>query len=295
MLVLTVDQKPDVHYYLREIIISSGHDCVNALSGQQALQLFLQRQPDVIIADRDLGDMEGLDLLENIRRVDSGTIFILMINDPAPLMVGRALELRANNYIPKPPRFEAVVSLMDKYAAVVKTRELREEVVHSVISREIVIEIGNRLDLVAEVASFLVGEAGDAILPDQRSGIHLGLYELLINAIEHGNLGISYLEKHRCLRESPYRLNELVQRRSSEANRARRRVTIEFRVDPGRCEWIIQDEGEGFDWTSVPDPFANNEEALNGRGIYLASYQFDEVTYLGNGNRVRLIKRRVSA
>jgi hypothetical protein len=42
----------------------------------------------------------------------------------------------------------------------------------------------------------------------------------------------------------------------------------------------------------VPNPLENNDEALNGRGIFLARYQFDELIYLGTGNRVRVGKAR---
>ena len=62
-------------------------------------------------------------------------------------------------------------------------------------------------------------------------------------------------------------------------------------MDQHGCEWVIIDEGDGFDWKSLPNPL--NPENLaqpSGRGIFLARMQFDEVEFLGKGNRVRARK-----
>ncbi|MBI1291872.1 response regulator [bacterium] len=292
MLVLIVDDRSEVRYYLREIIASSGHHSMEAEDGKQALEAYLRATPDVIISDLSLPDMGGLDLLETIRKQDSSVFFVLMTAKGSEEAARRALELQASNYLSKPLRFETIVSILDKYSSVLKSRELRAEVHQRVVSRELILRVENRLGLASEVADFLVTEAGNAISREVRGGIHLGLYELIVNAIEHGNLGISFDEKRRCLMESPYRLNELVQRRSIEPERVGRVVTIAFRMDQSHCEWVIEDQGDGFDWTAVPNPLEDNDEALNGRGIFLARYQFDEMHYLGVGNRVKVIKHR---
>jgi len=53
----------------------------------------------------------------------------------------------------------------------------------------------------------------------------------------------------------------------------------------------IEDEGQGFDLESVPDPTAEeNLEADHGRGILLMRVYMDEVVYSQKGNRVTLVK-----
>lgn len=291
MLVLVVDDNPSVQFFLREVIAAAGHQAVEANDGLTAYEQYQKHSPHLILADLHLEGMSGLDLLAEIRRQDPDVIFVLMTALGSEDSARQALELKASNYLTKPLRFETIVSLLDKYASVFKSRELRHEVSTRITRREVVLKLENRLDLVSESADLLVAEAGTALPRKERPGIHLGLYELIVNAIEHGNLGITYDEKRRCLLESPYRLTELVTRRAQEPGRANRRVTIEYKQDEHTMEWTITDEGDGFDWSEVPNPLENNEEALNGRGIFLARYQFDDLTYLGAGNKVRVSKK----
>jgi serine/threonine-protein kinase RsbW len=59
------------------------------------------------------------------------------------------------------------------------------------------------------------------------------------------------------------------------------------------CEWLITDEGAGFDFPHLPDPTdPENILAAHGRGILLSRMQFNVFEYLGSGNCVRLVKNR---
>ena len=71
------------------------------------------------------------------------------------------------------------------------------------------------------------------------------------------------------------------------------KVTVDFTMDAEACEWVISDEGDGFDWRSVQNPIEDEDLfKAHGRGIFLARFQFDELEYLGNGNTVRVNKKR---
>ena len=112
-----------------------------------------------------------------------------------------------------------------------------------------------------------------------------------MNSIEHGNLGITSEQKGAAL-GAPDGLAELTRRRLAQSDLAAKRVTVHFRMDARACEWVIVDEGAGFDWRVVPD--ATEGEALyasHGRGIILSRLYFDSVEYQGLGNVVRLVKR----
>jgi hypothetical protein len=74
-------------------------------------------------------------------------------------------------------------------------RSLDRHVALLVTRKTMTVTIDNTLPLVARVADFLVREAGDAIAGAHRMAVKLGLVELLVNAIEHGNLEIAYAEK----------------------------------------------------------------------------------------------------
>jgi signal transduction histidine kinase len=111
------------------------------------------------------------------------------------------------------------------------------------------------------------------------------LLELLINAVEHGNLEITYDDKSRLMAEG--RLAAEIRRRLDLPEYASRRVEVQVEQKNGGFELLIRDEGPGF----TPDRFFAVEESRlfdsHGRGILFARSALD-VEYLGRGNEVRV-------
>lgn len=292
MKVLIVEDDSAVSYFLEQVVTTAGHETRVCGDGRMALELFADFNPDLIISDLMLPELNGIEILEEVRRTKNDTIFVMMTGHGSEELAIRALELRANNYLHKPIRHEALLNLIQKYSELIRTRTMREEVKRMVTRRKMSITIDNRLEIVSDVVDFLGEEAAPFLSDTERVSIQLGLYELIINAIEHGNLGINYLEKNQALYESPQKLLELIRIRSEHGETAKKRVRIDFEYDGECLLWVITDEGDGFDWYSLPNPLSHeNHENLNGRGIFLARFQFDELTFLGKGNRVRVIKR----
>lgn len=147
----------------------------------------------------------------------------------------------------------------------------------------------NDFSLVMPVAKNLV----DGTLPaneKNRYHIILGLSEIINNALEHGNLGITFAEKSDALKAS--RFFPLAIERSHRDPYKDRVVTIRSRVFPNlrRIEYFVADQGNGFDWRSLPDPKdKDNILNRNGRGIMMARYAFDEMIYNEIGNEVTLV------
>lgn len=147
----------------------------------------------------------------------------------------------------------------------------------------------NDFALVMQVAKSLV-ESTLPIHEKNRYHIILGLSEVINNAIEHGNLGISFEEKSDALKAS--RFYPLAIERSHREPFRDRVVTIRSRVFPNlrRIEYFVADQGAGFDWRSLPDPTdKSNLLNRNGRGIMMARYAFDEMIYNDTGNEVTLV------
>jgi len=147
----------------------------------------------------------------------------------------------------------------------------------------------NDFSLVMQVSKNLV----DSTLPineKNRYHIILGLSEIINNAIEHGNLGITFEEKSNALKAS--RFYPLAIERTHKEPYKDRVVTIRSRVFPTlrRIEYFVADQGGGFDWRSIPDPKdKDNILNRNGRGIMMARYAFDEMIYNEIGNEVTLV------
>jgi anti-sigma regulatory factor (Ser/Thr protein kinase) len=118
----------------------------------------------------------------------------------------------------------------------------------------------------------------------------IGLTELLVNAVEHGNLGIAYQEKASLLDSGAF--DAEIARRLALPPLAARRVKVTFFRDASTVTTRIEDEGEGFDWRPYLD--VDPERALdsNGHGIAIArGMSFDEVTFHGRGNVVVALVR----
>lgn len=116
----------------------------------------------------------------------------------------------------------------------------------------------------------------------RREAATLGISELLINGIEHGNLGVSYALKRELRREGRWR--EEIERRSALPENRDKRVRIRLRriADETRIE--ICDEGPGFDWQRYLDFDPGRASDPNGRGIAVARMtSFDSLNYLSGG------------
>jgi len=149
--------------------------------------------------------------------------------------------------------------------------------------------LNSDIEKVPALIDHMIKETGNFFDHSERTEIEVGLNELIMNAIEHGNLGITSAEKAIALKKNV--LPELYDKRLSEEKYASRKVIVNFVLNSEYCQWIIKDEGEGFDWESIPNPtLGNNLFELNGRGIFISRFQFDELEYLEKGNVVRVRK-----
>jgi serine/threonine-protein kinase RsbW len=94
--------------------------------------------------------------------------------------------------------------------------------------------------------------------------IRLALEEAMVNAFRHGNRG------------DPQKT-----------------VSVDCRIDPATVRIEVEDQGEGFDPTAVPDPTElDNIEIPSGRGLMLMRAYMSEVSFSPKGNRVRMVFQR---
>jgi two-component system KDP operon response regulator KdpE len=99
--ILVVDDEPPIRKLLRMGLGTQGYQILDAPNGKTALEL-LDQQPDLVILDLGLPDMQGHDLLRMIRaRNDSVPIVVLSSRGDEAGKV-QALDLGADDYITKP-------------------------------------------------------------------------------------------------------------------------------------------------------------------------------------------------
>ncbi|MEN8132346.1 MAG: ATP-binding protein, partial [Pseudomonadota bacterium] len=115
--------------------------------------------------------------------------------------------------------------------------------------------------------------------------VAIGLSELMINAVEHGNLGISYEEKSRYNAHDNWAYE--VERRLSLPENAEKDVILSFERNDRELRFLIRDQGNGFDWQQYIEMSPERAFDTHGRGIAMAkAISFDQLEYRGKGNEV---------
>lgn len=114
--------------------------------------------------------------------------------------------------------------------------------------------------------------------------VSTGIWELLANAVEHGNLEIDFQRKSELLQQGDYFAE--IGRRLRLPRFAGRLVSVEFRRTQKHIRIRVRDGGPGFDFARYLDA-SSTPTGPNGRGILIATQlSFDRVIYRGRGNVV---------
>jgi serine/threonine-protein kinase RsbW len=126
-----------------------------------------------------------------------------------------------------------------------------------------------------------------AIIPsDYSAGLEI-LQRILDDAEQHGF-------EEQCLFAIKIAVEEAIVNAIKHGNKLdpNKRVHIEAAITPKQAEICIEDEGPGFDRSSVPDPLAaENLEKPSGRGILLIESYMNDVAWDNGGRRVRMVKK----
>jgi len=274
---------------LRIFVEKEGHGCLTAEDGKPGYELFKKHSPDVIISDVRMPQMNGVELLETIRKISKDVIIVFVTGHGNEDLALRALELGANNYIKKPIDLSELKVLLKRYDTIIQTKSIESNIPELVTSRDFELEIESDLNLVQSIANYLVDKTGSLFEAKEKIRIELGLTELLLNAIEHGNWEITSDEKTQSLLDN--NIKDLYASKMENPVFKNRKIHVSHKQNSKYCEWHIADEGKGFNWESLP--FVSNNQFLknnHGRGIFLSKLQFDEFEYINDGNIVRVKK-----
>ena len=121
--------------------------------------------------------------------------------------------------------------------------------------------------------------------------IQIALREVIINAIEHGNLNITFDEKSDAIENDTY--FNLIHCRQNTPGIKDKKVTIEYTVNKDSIRYTISDEGKGFSYKKYlenTEETADTECIPHGRGLVMISSVFDEISFNDKGNVVTLVK-----
>jgi len=99
--VLVIDDERAVRRFLRTSLSAAGYDVVETMRGEDGILAAINAQPDIIILDLGLPDMDGISVTRRIREWSQTPIVILSVQDQDSAKIG-ALDAGADDYLTKP-------------------------------------------------------------------------------------------------------------------------------------------------------------------------------------------------
>ena len=281
--ILLVDDEPLNLEILCEHLDDPGFNLIAAQNGAEAWSL-LDADPDgfdLVLLDRMMPVMDGMELLGKLKADGRFASLPIVMQTAAATkaQVADGLRQGAYYYLTKPFEREilrAIVSAALEQGRIRKGFQNEKFDYTTLITAEFHFR---DLDQVNRLAGFL------ARLTPQPSRTVLGISELMINAVEHGNLGITYAEKSALNERSGWR--EEVERRLALPENAQRHGIVRMQRDNGVMRFTVIDQGDGFNWQNYLEMSPDRAFDSHGRGIAMSRMvSFDSVEYSGCGNTV---------
>jgi CheY-like chemotaxis protein len=285
--ILIVDDEPFNLEIIGEYFEGAGYDLSFFPAGEDAWEALQTAAAsyDLAILDRMMPGLDGIALLRRIKADPRFATLPVIMQTAAssPEQLREGLQAGAYYYLTKPYERESLLSIVRASLGDAQTKsDLRNRLQEHQDALQLLREGCFEFRTVEE-AGRLAGFLAHAL--PRPEGAVLGLSELLINGVEHGNLGISYAEKSELKRLD--RWPEEVEHRSALEENSGKRVRVQLTRHDGVTTIRISDEGKGFDWHRYLDFDPERAFDPNGRGIAMARLSsFDTLDYQGCGNTV---------
>jgi CheY-like chemotaxis protein len=284
--ILAVDDEAFNLDILSDYLANDGYEVISAEDGVIAMQR-LEEHPDidVIVLDRMMPNMNGMEVLEKVK---SDTRFreipvIMQTAAASSEQVLQGIKAGVYYYLTKP--YEDVMLLSIVKSALLDARS-RKEMKDEVSKHKRVLGMMEQsrfrfrtLEEAKNLAYFIA-----TCFPDPHTVVY-GLNELFINAIEHGNLGITYAEKTKLVMNGVW-LEEIEKRLNLPENKTKH-AYFSFELKKDVIKTHLKDQGTGFDWKKYLELSPDRATDPHGRGIATSKMMsFSSMEYLGCGNEV---------
>ena len=102
MRVLVVDDEDTIRGLIVQVLEDEGYEIAEASNAEEALQLFREKPFPLIVTDIYMGKMTGLDLLQEVKTVDSNSMVVVMTSNASLETATTALRAGAYDYLVKP-------------------------------------------------------------------------------------------------------------------------------------------------------------------------------------------------
>lgn len=265
-------------------IVETANDGIEAMEKLEAAP----EKYDVVLLDRMMPRMSGMEVLAKMNEHPE-LKYIPVILQTAKVSkedILEGLKAGAYYYLTKPFTSDILLSVVK---TAVKDRGFNKALLASLKVTQSSVKLLKDASFqfrdfndVAAVSSLI------ACTCDEPEKIAMGLSELMINAIEHGNLQIGYKEKSN-LRKQGLWESEIAHRLEMPEFKEKF-ASVDVVNEPEKVTFTITDQGNGFEWDSFLDFDTARVMDNHGRGIAMANkLYFSKLKYEGNGNKVTVM------
>jgi DNA-binding response OmpR family regulator len=284
--ILSVDDDTLNRDILTEYLTDAGYEVVEADDGDTALALLNEvKGIDAIVLDRMMPRLNGMEVLKAVKQ-DARFADIPVIMQSAATARDQILQgIKAGvyYYLTKPYEDQMLLAIVGAALqdAALK-RKLRAEVSQHRRVMGLMEQARFRFRTPEECRNlaFLIANC----FPQPEAAVY-GLNELLINAVEHGNLGIAYAEKTQFILDGS--MQEEIERRLKLPENWEKWAYLTFEADERLLRVRIKDQGAGFNWRQYLEISPERATHPHGRGIATSRLiSFTSMEYLGCGNEV---------
>ncbi len=201
--ILCVEDCEDARHFLAVYLRRRGATVIEAENGLQGLQLFKQQHPDIVITDIRMPVMNGLEMGQNIRNIDTDIPIVFLSAHSDTEMLQEAIALSAMEYIVKPVDADKLASALfvvqnkiNKQKKVEQTLAQLQSTIshHQDEDQRLQSYVSQILGTGKEVAAYILNQpketiSGDFYCIEQASN---ACYAMLADGMGHGYL-LSYL------------------------------------------------------------------------------------------------------
>ncbi len=285
---LVVDDEPVNLEIITEYLDDECYVLTYATDGNQALELLERGDFDCVILDRMMPSVDGMEILRRMK-ADGRFRNVPVIMQTAAAsrdQVAEGLRLGAYYYLTKPYHQDALRAVVRSALGAARLLGDLQQRIGEYAGMLTLLQGGKfRLRTLSEARSLAAALAGACKDPPSAG---MGLAELLVNAVEHGNLGIDFAQKSRLLAEGRWE-NEVEARLALPQYRSKY-IEVEMSREGTDIRVVITDQGQGFDWNKYLQLDESRALHPNGRGIALAkNLAFRDIEYRNCGNVVAAV------
>ncbi len=269
--ILVVDDSRVNHLAIDRLLHDENYILYPTSDGEEALDL-LNDKPDVfdvVLLDLIMPRMDGMTLIRHIKSNDNLSHIPVIIQSSLSKQseISEAIQAGAFYYLVKPiTKYEIIAIVRTAVQDMVQYRRQQQALHSSTEVRELFTSATYQFKTMDEGLLLAAHLAENYAKPEQ---VITGIQELFLNAVEHGNLAITYDEKT-VLNEKNLLQQEL-QRRLVLPEYKNRKVAVSFKLNSDSLELTIVDEGQGFDWQQYMEVSPERITHNHGRGIAMAN------------------------